>query len=352
MERKLIKEIDRIFSDFVLDEHRRIRVQYNFTYSILAIISMLMTIVNIKTGKTVLMFSTLAFSLLCVLNIVLMRMGKRGVQVSTTLFQVEFLILLTFFIVSGTPEGFSAIWCAMLPTCGMILFQRKRGTILSAVMLAIIIFFFWTPLGKSCLQYRYTDSFMLRFPMLYTAFYFLALFLETIRKKTADNYHYQSLHDPLTKIFNRRGFQNQINSEVDASDIDIIGFMIFDIDHFKHINDTYGHFAGDSILVQCANRIQSLTGLPLCRWGGEEFAVFDSKGLVDEAFANKVCSDLANSDFMIDGKKIPLTLSIGAVRVKLTETSLQESARLADKCLYQAKESGRNKAVFKDLTVK
>ena len=84
---------------------------------------------------------------------------------------------------TGTPEGFSAIWALMLPAGGMLTFGKKRTTVLSAIMLGIILFFFDTTLGQSYLQYDYTDSFMLRFPMAFCAFYLLALFLETVREK-------------------------------------------------------------------------------------------------------------------------------------------------------------------------
>lgn len=350
MLKKLLQKIDSSFSTLVQDENKRITTQFLFTYSILFVVSSFMTIVNIATGKKTLMIATLVFALLCALNTALVKCGKKGIAISTVLFQIEFIILLTFFIVSGNPEGFSAIWAAMLPTCGMILFQRKKGTILSLSMLAIMIFFFWTPIGRSFLNYEYTQSFMLRFPMLYLAFFLLALFLETIRKKTADNYHYQSIHDPLTKVYNRRGFKEMVERTIESKKLTNVGFMIFDIDHFKRINDKYGHFAGDQFLIQCANRIQHITGLELCRWGGEEFALFDGEGVVDQEYVTNLCKQIEMSSFVLNTERIPLTMSIGAVRISLDRTDLIKAGALADACLYEAKESGRNKAVFEDFS--
>ena len=72
----------------------------------------------------------------------------------------------------------------MLPVAGMFVFGKKRNTVLCLLMFLFLIFVFYTPLGKSLLRYEYTQSFMLRFPMAFFAFFLLSYFLETVRENT------------------------------------------------------------------------------------------------------------------------------------------------------------------------
>lgn len=144
-----------------------------------------MTVLNIFTRKGALTWATGVFAALCAVNILLVRPGKgRGIAVASMLFGVEIVALFTFFLVSGNPDGFSAIWIAMLPACGLLLFGRKRGTVLCAVMFAILVFLFWIPAGRALLLYDYNRTFLARFPILCVAFYLLSLLLETIRSVT------------------------------------------------------------------------------------------------------------------------------------------------------------------------
>ena len=179
----LISRFFEKFNDIILNKEQISRFIYLGTYILLGIVSIFMTVVNIFTEKTLLMYSTLIFAVCCIINVFLeiyVPKWKTGIQI---LFQVEMIALLTFFIVSGTPEGFSAVWALMLPVGGMIVFGKKRTTVLCAIMFAIMIFFFDTPIGQIYLQYEYTDSFMLRFPMAFCAFYLISLFLQTVMDK-------------------------------------------------------------------------------------------------------------------------------------------------------------------------
>ena len=174
------------FSDIITDNELRKKYMSIGCYAILSLISLFMTVVNIVTDKRLLMYSTLIFSIFCFLCIILDAALKVNYLVVQTIFQIGFMILCTFFIVSGTPEGFSAIWLLLLPLAGMFLFGKIRTTILCAILFAIIIFFFYVPVGQHLLQYRYTDSFMMRFPMAFAAFYAVGLFLEIVREKTLE----------------------------------------------------------------------------------------------------------------------------------------------------------------------
>ena len=182
--RKLKEYIhDRFTSLLIFNKDRSAFVSIG-AYSILGIVSVFMTIVNIATGQIPLMYSTLVFSFVCVLCIALNLMFHVDYLIVQTIFQICAFAVFAFFVLSGHPEGFSALWLLMLPVAGMFVFGKKRNTVLCLLMFLFLIFVFYTPLGKSLLRYEYTQSFMLRFPMAFFAFFLLSYFLETVREST------------------------------------------------------------------------------------------------------------------------------------------------------------------------
>ena len=158
----------------------------NTSYIVLGVVSVFMTLVNIYTQKHLLMLSTAIFALACAINLILSHSTNIKSKYIMGLFQFELICLFTFFIVSGTPEGFSILWILMLPFAGMMVFGRKRTTILSSIMLAILVFFFYTPFGRSMLIFDYSDAFLTRFPICFLAFFLFGFVLETFRRVTAD----------------------------------------------------------------------------------------------------------------------------------------------------------------------
>lgn len=339
--------------DALIDDEQRKRLQFMWIYRILMVVSLFMTVVNVITQKHLLGWSTFIFAIACGVDILIVRYRKDWLTVSAWMFTAEIIILFTFFIISGTPEGFSAIWICLLPSCGLLLFGRKYGTMGSALMLAIVVFFFDTPWGIACLQYNYTDSFRLRFPMLYIAFYGVSLFLETVRVLThkklvemQEQYRYLYTHDALTGLFNRYGFNQLVNQAFDEEQTRGLSLMIFDIDHFKHINDTYGHISGDHVLKEVASQLAEAVGEQgaVCRWGGEEFAILISNTEAIEALGEKICESIRKDCILVDADTIRLTISGGIFSVKkVLRPCSGHYIQRADQCLYRAKELGRDR---------
>lgn len=346
---KLFDFYEKKLASLAQDEEKRLRLQYLATYIILGVVALFMSVVNLFTGKALLLGATLAFALLCALNVYLALRSERALKISTVIFRVEAIALFSFFLISGTPEGFSAIWAAMLPTCGLLLFRRKHGSILSGIMFLIIIFLFWTPAGTSLLQYEYTQSFMLRFPMLYAAFFAMAFFLESVRQATFDNYIYLYTHDPLTGALNRKGFTEYVEEVLRDRKEQPVGFMIADLDHFKQVNDTYGHFTGDIVLKETVKRIQEAAGVPVCRWGGEEFAAIFPGGMTEE-IGEKIRRAFSDRPILAGDKKILQTISVGGANLSSAKLFTGDQlCQESDKCLYEAKSSGRNCVMIRDL---
>lgn len=123
-------------------------------------------------------------------------------------------------------------------------------------------------------------------------------------------------------------------------------FILMDLDHFKMINDTYGHFIGDKVLIHFTHTIKTFLRKSdlIGRVGGEEFAIYLSDTNIDAAFelADKIRQTIADSSLQLDGKTITYTVSIGVVSSESTDQLIVELFKRADLKLYGAKEKGRD----------
>ncbi len=160
----------------------------------------------------------------------------------------------------------------------------------------------------------------------------------------------QATLDPLTGAFNRRHFQARINSitEGDRAVSDVL--VVFDIDHFKRVNDAYGHDIGDQVLkatVQLARSVFRSTD-EVFRMGGEEFAVllYDIEGKAAEALAEALRTQAENAR-ILPCSESAVTISIG-LACRETGMGAEQWYAQADSALYMAKRRGRNRIVVQN----
>jgi len=177
-----------ISKELITYDDSRQHFQFICVFLIMAFISTFMTVMNYFTGwRQALMSATLIFALLNILNAALEFFGNRTVQkIPRVLFAIEIIALFTFFVINGQPKGFSTLWTALLPACGLLIYKRNVGSLISGIQFAILVFLFYVPAGQQLLRYEYTDVFMMRFPVLYAAFYVVGLFFELIRYYTQE----------------------------------------------------------------------------------------------------------------------------------------------------------------------
>ncbi|MCW8879847.1 MAG: GGDEF domain-containing protein [Kangiellaceae bacterium] len=174
---------------------------------------------------------------------------------------------------------------------------------------------------------------------------FFSLFMYKSRKVFKHRAH----TDALTGIANRRYCfeQSEKHFKKCSSKRQPISVLIFDIDHFKKINDNYGHKTGDEAIRMVAHQAEHWlkSGDVLGRIGGEEFLVVLPNTGLDEAeqVAERLRNGIANKVFERSSDKINLTVSIGVSSVSEDTESLYQLINIADKALYSAKQSGRNK---------
>jgi diguanylate cyclase (GGDEF)-like protein len=149
--------------------------------------------------------------------------------------------------------------------------------------------------------------------------------------------------DPLTGLPNRRHFEETLQRELAraARTEQPINLLILDIDHFKKINDTYGHQTGDAVLRAVARRLSETVrvGDVVARYGGEEFAIVMPNATTEDAvvLAERILRNVANID-------VPVTASIGIATFIRHATDGSALIDAADRALYESKRSGRNRA--------
>ncbi|WIM99773.1 GGDEF domain-containing protein [Actinoplanes oblitus] len=162
-----------------------------------------------------------------------------------------------------------------------------------------------------------------------------------------------AITDGLTGLRTRRYLEEALRTEADrcrrtgAS----LAFVLVDVDHFKRVNDTYGHQAGDRVLVEVARRMRQVvrTGDVVARYGGEEFAVLlpgaDPRSVA--AIAGSIHRGVSTAPFAVgDDQLLSVTISVGVACLPDDTHEVAELTRIADQALYAAKASGRNRVVL------
>jgi diguanylate cyclase (GGDEF)-like protein len=168
-----------------------------------------------------------------------------------------------------------------------------------------------------------------------------------------------AIKDGLTNLYNRRFLLSRIleeQSRVRRFEVQdpppATGLIMLDIDHFKKINDTYGHIAGDSILKQLASRVEKNIRAYdiLGRYGGEEFLIVAPNTDMQSSIAigEKICAVVGALPFEVNGKQLDVTISVGVGCMLSSDTDLEKAIKRADAALYEAKAGGRNRVCWTD----
>ncbi len=156
--------------------------------------------------------------------------------------------------------------------------------------------------------------------------------------------------DGLTQVYNKRYFLEALEREISrclrySRELSLV---MFDIDHFKQVNDTYGHLAGDAVLRQLCQLIRPKIRREdvLCRYGGEEFAILlpEIDGENARLTAEKIRKLVEKTPFRFEETRIPVTISLGVGSLSADVKDPLELVKKADDLLYRAKTEGRNRS--------
>lgn len=174
-------------------------------------------------------------------------------------------------------------------------------------------------------------------------------------QRTSQDFFDQARHDALTSAYNRRAFEEDWQAAIQDRRLDNVALLLFDCDHFKAINDTYGHSVGDAVIQAIAHCLQQALRADdrLYRLGGDEFAtvLLDTDAKHTQTVAERCLEQVLTHDFREYGLSEPVTISIGVATCEdmpgcgrsLTLTELQKRADLA---MYAAKRPGGQKIMF------
>ncbi|WP_219703885.1 GGDEF domain-containing protein [Marinomonas lutimaris] len=308
-------------------------------------------------------------ALICVLNSVyfllnmaiLQKLGIGGVQLTVAVFggycfykssnglyrpwhSYTLLALLTLNILLSIAimelVAGATYWGLALPFWYYSLFGLRKGFVFSAVivLLCAVVIFLRTD-TNIFMPYRTVFNFTL----VYCSIWLVCHIYEVQRQKTSAFLHSLALQDDLTNLKNRHALKADFRAI--HKNFQSIHMLIIDIDHFKHINDKYGHDIGDTVLTKVADLLMQSTQVKeIYRLGGEEFVIL-LKDISDEEAqerAEKIRKTIELGIFFSHNEPIKLTVSIGISSLR-PEHEFTDFLRSADEKLYQAKHEGRNR---------
>ena len=296
--------------------------------------------------------AVLSAALATVINLVIFAKTENHVRacngVSLIVISISFYLMLT-----GGVEGTGPLWAYVSVPLVLFLQGVKSGLkIISAFIAGVIVMMFFPSDFYAYTSYSF--AFKTRFLASYFAIVVLSWFCEYARYQAQQRWYDlscgladQARTDVLTGISNRRDILEKLEYENMRSKRrqEMYSVLLIDVDHFKDINDSYGHDSGDLVLKNVSRAIQrnlferDLLG----RWGGEEFIVVlpDTDAVEGLHAAEKIRQSIEDMEIYIDKNRIKITISIG-LAASDKEYQFSEYIKFADRRLYQAKAEGRN----------
>ena len=276
---------------------------------------------------------------------------RRGASIDrvtllTTLIVGAAILFAVFF---GYARDSVLVWAPIFPALPIFLLGPRRGIYLVAVFDAIL----FTGLGVSVATSSHGYSGVSLFNAI-GASLAMALLVFYYESSRADAYRHledAANTDPLTGALNRRGFRDRFETELGRARRTgaPLSLLVLDIDHFKRINDRFGHDVGDAAIQHVIRLLAANTRRydVVARLGGEEFAVLLPETVSAQAaiVAEKLRQIVADTPMPLPDGLVPLTVSIGLAQVSREADQFAPLFSLADRRLYAAKESGRNRVV-------
>ena len=358
LKQKLFDDFDILHQPFV---YRRLVLTIAFfAISLFAFTAFLF--INLSSQNHILIYID-SFVLITILISLYLLLIKKKVNVSAMIASCILFLFLLVFVYLNKNNSFGLVWTLCYPLFVIPILGTRKGILMIFLFYAIL-----TPmvyLGINEWDYGFWDfTSFLRFCIASITVVFAAYFFEItsvsayqtiVNVRENEQLYLQelkklSLTDQLTGLHNRRYFDEQFQLEYKKiqRNHNKLCLIMIDIDHFKLINDEYGHQIGDKVLKQFSkllkHRLRSTD--TLSRWGGEEFIIMVPETSISNAaiIAEKMRVAICKKEFELVGK---LTASFGVAEVSPEAESNEQAIINVDKALYHAKRKGRNQvAVF------
>jgi diguanylate cyclase (GGDEF)-like protein len=276
-----------------------------------------------------------------------------NIRLSSSIILYSLYVLMFYLVHSGGVENTGPLWIYIVAPVSVFVHGLKRGLIDIAFFIATITAIMFIPVDIIAYA-TYSTEFKLRLIYSFLTVTFLAALYEYSRElsynrtlELSKKYQQLAHFDPLTNLSNRRDAmailkREKIRMKRTKEPLSVI---LCDVDHFKKINDNYGHNIGDKVLIKLANlfskQIREQDGIS--RWGGEEFLFILPQTSAENAYIIAEKIQLSLQDHLIEHEeqKIKVTISMGIEQLNNNQ-SIDEAINNADKYLYKAKNAGRN----------
>ena len=369
-----------LFSDKApISKEAKTRLQHYVIFLVLGFPTMvLFGLYSFYKGNTTLALIILPSALALLAGIFIIRSLKDGTWVYR-INAIVYMSLLTYMIMIGGEDGSKALWSFTWPLISCFLFGYIEGSLWSILLLVATLIAYNSPIAQLVERYNYSPDFQIRFLIIYGMCVVLSSWFEYSRAFYRQESHQRNLRldrehiklkkeiearqalqeqlittakiDSLTGILNRGAFWESAELEWEKHQrfSDTLSFAILDIDHFKRINDTFGHPAGDEVIRQVVN--STLKGIRtfdiIGRIGGEEFAIIMLKTSSNDAkkIAKRICKKIGTESIKYQNESIKCTVSCGIYSTANNQHSLDSIYQKADQALYLAKRTGRNQVV-------
>ncbi|MEC1718721.1 GGDEF domain-containing protein [Schinkia azotoformans] len=270
---------------------------------------------------------------------------------------VLFVVSTWRYLMGGDGAVPGTIFGMILPTLFTLAYYKFKTKKSNVIEMVLIITVCWlisdfpiliiVPDGMRIFK----DIFLLRYASFLgaTFIYYSFILLEYKREALKKQLTFLAMHDPLTKLLNRNEFIKVVEEKITESHLNHYIAMI-DIDHFKKLNDNYGHIAGDTILIKVSSIFKKYESdhVIASRYGGEEFIIYLGINSPEQGvmIINKIQNEIRETSFKIDNDlSIPISVSIGLAK-KEEGLLLKDLIKKADKNLYVAKEKGRDRLMM------
>lgn len=334
------------------EEKRTFQVLYFFG-TICTIALFIVSFLNYTEGEYFFASLSISIAFFVILSLIYL-FYKKNKEITITFYGIIIILLTINLITTGGVDGNGILWIFIFPPFIYFIQGVKKGSVTLLFIFLIILTDFYFP-NFPLKGYEFDNKFKIRFIIALVTESSIAFFAEYSRYKLlkevcflSNNFKKLAKTDELTQIFNRRHGMEYLKYVHDISNRSNIPFslIIFDIDHFKTVNDTYGHSVGDELLCELADRVRNNIRAQdiLCRWGGEEFLLIlpqtDSTRL--EIIAEKLRTLICSTPFLAPTLALTVTCSFGCAQ-RLPGESLDDLIGRADQNLYAAKNSGRNR---------
>ncbi|SBS26998.1 Diguanylate cyclase DosC [Marinomonas aquimarina] len=250
-----------------------------------------------------------------------------------------FCLLVSYAVWSRPLSNALIVWPMFLPILCYLTLGIRVG--LSVSLITLVLMLIILTLKVEAEGYQNTVSTRLNFFFCYLCIMGISHVYERNRRRIEGDLVNLAMTDTLTGVKNRLAFKQYLANFLKSHTL--FGLMMIDIDHFKKVNDSYGHDVGDELLRQLTERIQNMSPqYQLFRHGGEEFCILlagDKASLM--AHAERIRATVAQQAFCLDERDIAITVSIG-VAINEEVSSSSELIVIADQRMYCAKRQGRN----------